>query len=89
MAKLTKLQIKALASLRTPKYRTKESKTILDQFTYPKRKKHKNNHEIYRICQNCGKETDVRKSIYCENCGEKINLKHLISWNYLSFYSKA
>ena len=48
-----------------------------------------NNHEIFRICQNCGEETDVRKSIYCENCGEKINLKHLISWNYLSFYSKA
>ena len=40
MAKLTKQQIKALASLRTPKYRTKESKTITDQFTYPKRKKH-------------------------------------------------
>lgn len=40
MAKLTKTQIKALASLRTPKYRTKESKTIIDQFTYPKRKKH-------------------------------------------------
>ena len=40
MAKLTKTQIKALASLRMPKYRTKESKTIIDQFTYPKRKKH-------------------------------------------------
>ena len=33
-----------------------------------------NNHEIYRICQNCGKETDVRKSIYCDNCGEKVKL---------------
>lgn len=39
MAKLTKPQIIALASLRTPKYRNKESKTILDKFTYPKKSK--------------------------------------------------
>ena len=31
-----------------------------------------NNHEIYRTCQNCGEETDVRKSKDCENCGEKL-----------------
>ena len=74
MAKLTKSQIKALASLRTPKYRNKESKTITDQFTYPKRKNMENNHEIYRTCQNCGEETDVRKSPYCDNCGEIVKL---------------
>ena len=33
-----------------------------------------NNHEIYRTCPNCGEETDVRKSPYCDNCGEKVKL---------------
>jgi uncharacterized protein (DUF983 family) len=33
-----------------------------------------NNHEIYRICQNCGVETDVRNNPYCDNCGEKVKL---------------
>ena len=33
-----------------------------------------NNHEIYRICQNCGEETDVRNNPYCDNCGEKVKL---------------
>ena len=32
------------------------------------------NHEIWRICQNCKQETDVRKSPYCENCGEFVKI---------------
>ena len=63
MAKLTKSQIKALASLRMPKYRTKESKTVKNFF---------NNHEMWKTCPNCGEETDLRKSKDCENCGEKL-----------------
>ena len=72
MAKLTKTQIKALASLRTPKYRTKESKTITDQFTTQKEKNMENNHEMWKTCPKCGEETDLRKSKDCENCGEKL-----------------
>lgn len=33
-----------------------------------------NNHEIWRICENCKQATDVRKSIYCENCGEILKI---------------
>lgn len=32
------------------------------------------NHEIWRNCQNCGQETDVRKSPYCDSCGSKVKL---------------
>ena len=66
MAKLTKLQTKSLASgIRRPRYKAREIRTVKNYF---------NNHEIWRICQNCGEETDVRKSPNCDNCGAKVDL---------------
>lgn len=76
--KLTSSQITAFAfGLPKPKYmhinfgRSSGKTAIIKWANVVSKDK---NHEIWRICQNCKKETDIRKSPSCENCGETVKI---------------